>query len=252
MTSLEQIKALREKSGASLQACKKALEENNGDETAAMEHLRKIGESKAAARADRDTGEGVVATAINDKNAVIIKLGCETDFVAKNPDFVEAASVIAQKFLENGKDFDSTEVVNEVGLKVGEKVDLVEVQVLEGAVFGDYVHSNKKVGAIIALDGGTEDMARDVAMHATAMNPLVISPDEVPEEAVTKEKEIWDEQLKNEGKPEEIMDKIMTGKEKKFREENALLKQAFVKDGEKTIEQFLDGVNVKGFVRLGN
>ena len=252
MTSLENIKMLREKTGASLQACKKALEEVNGDETAAIEHLRKIGETKAAKRSDRDTTQGVVATATNDNQAVILKLGCETDFVAKNPDFVSAAEKLAQDFLSNGKDFDATDIVNEIGLKIGEKVDLVEIKFLENGTFGNYVHSNKKVGAIIALDGSTPELARDIAMHVTAMNPLVISPDEVPEEAVKKEREIWTEQLKNEGKPEEILDKIMIGKEKKFREENALIKQAFVKDSEKTIEQTLEGAHVKGFVRLGN
>ncbi len=251
MTSLEDIKALRGKTGASLQACKKALDENNGDETAAIEHLRKIGESKAAKRSDRDTSQGVVATALNNNTAVILKLGCETDFVAKNPDFVEAAEQLAQEFLEKGKDLNTDETVNEIGLKMGEKIELTEIKFLENATFGAYVHSNKKVGSIVALDNGNEEMAKDVAMHATAMNPLVISPDEVDSTLIAKEREIWTEQLKNEGKPEEIMDKILIGKEAKFRGENALLKQAFVKDSEKTIEQFLGDAKVKGFVRLG-
>ncbi len=251
MTSLENIKTLREKTGASLQACKKALEESNGDETAAIDYLRKVGETKAASRSERDTAEGVVATAIGDQ-AVIVKLGCETDFVAKNPDFVSGAEELAKAFLENGKDFDASEIVNGIGLKMGEKVDLTEVQVFESGTFGNYVHSNKKVGAIVALEGGTGEIARDIAMHVTAMDPSVTSPEEVAEEMVAKEREIWTEQLKNEGKPEEIMDKIMIGKEKKFREENALLKQAFVKDSDQTIEQFLGDASVIGFVRLGN
>ncbi|MBT5016994.1 translation elongation factor Ts [Candidatus Peregrinibacteria bacterium] len=252
MTSLEDIKSLREKTGASLQACKKALDENSGDETSAIEHLRKLGEAKAAKRSDRDTSQGVIATAINENTALILKLGCETDFVAKNPDFVEAAEQLAQEFLTNGKDFQTDEIVNEIGLKMGEKIELNEVQFLEDATFGGYIHSNKKVGTIVALNGGTEEMAKDIAMHATAMQPLVISPDEVDSALVEKEREIWTEQLKNEGKPEEILDKILMGKEAKFRGENALLKQDFVKDSEKTIEQFLGDATIKGFVRLGN
>ncbi len=252
MTSLEDIKTLREKTGASLQACKKALEENNGDQTAAIEHLRKIGEAKAAKRSDRDTSNGVIATAIGESLAVILKLGCETDFVAKNPDFIEAAEKLANEYLENGKEHNGSTTANEIGLKMGEKIDLSEVVFLENATFGTYVHSNRKVGTLVALEGGTADMAKDIAMHATAMNPLVVSPDEVDTSAVDKEREIWTEQLKNEGKPEEIIGKILMGKEKKFREENALLSQDFVKNSEQTIEQFLGDAKVKQFVRLGS
>lgn len=124
------------------------------------------------------------------------------------------------------------------------------MHLVTGATVGTYLHTNGKIGVIIALEGGTADAARDVAMHAAAMNPTVTSPDEVSAEKVEQEKEIWREQLKKEGKPEAMFDKIMLGKEKKFREENALLKQAFVKDPSKTIEQFLESAKVAKYVRL--
>jgi elongation factor Ts len=249
--SLETIKMLRERTGASLQACKKALDESNGDQEKAIEILRKKGESKAASRGDRETNEGVVAIAVEGNKAAILKLNCETDFVAKNPDFVEAADKLAKEYLANGEGHDASSFLNDFGLKMGEKLEIGEIKILEAPTFGNYIHSNLKMGTLVALEGGDDEMARDIAMHVTAMNPSVLSPDEVNEEVVAKEREIWTEQLKNEGKPEEIMDKILFGKEKKFREENALLKQAFVKNPDQTIEQVLGDAQVKGFVRLG-
>lgn len=189
--SLDQIKELREATGASMMACKKALTEADGDYNAALDALRKKGEAKAAERGERSTGEGTVASYIhsNGKIGVLVKLGCETDFVAKNDQF--------------------------------------------------------------------QDLARDIAMHIAAMNPLTISPDEVDENLVEKEREIWRAQLLNEGKKEEMVDKILEGKEKKFREESALVKQAYVKDPEKTIEELLtesinklgENIKVDGFCR---
>jgi elongation factor Ts len=251
MTSLENIKSLREKTGASLQACKKAIDECNGDIDLAIEHLRKVGEAKAAKRSDRDTTEGVVSSAVEGKNAVIIHIGCETDFVAKNPDFVTAADELTKKYLAEGKDYDSTEYLNELGLRMGEKVQISNIQFLEGNTIGNYVHSNRKLGSIVVLESGDEAMARDIAMHISAMNPLVTSPDEIDDNVVSKEREIWEEQLKEQGKPAEIMGKILEGKEKKFREENALLKQAFVKNPDQKIEQLLNGIKITEFVRLG-
>lgn len=251
MTSLEDIRILREKTGASLQACKKALEENNGDQEAAIEYLRKAGEAKAAKRSDRDTTNGVIAVATGKGKAVILKLACETDFVAKSPDFVTAAENLANDFLNNGPGFSPEPIINELGLKMGEKIELSDMKYFAEGVFGTYVHSNKKVGSLVALNSGSEDLAKDIAMHATAMNPLVISPNEVDTSLLDKEREIWTEQLKNEGKPTEIIEKILMGKEKKFREENALISQAFVKDPEKTIGQLLGDAQIISFVRVG-
>jgi len=183
--TLEQIKELREATGISMMSCKKALEETKGDYQKALDLLRKKGEAKAAERSERSTGQGVVASYIhgNGKLGVLVQLGCETDFVARNDEFV--------------------------------------------------------------------NLAKDIAMHVAALNPLVVSPEEVSHELVEKEREIWREQLKNEGKKEQMIDNILVGKEKKFREETALLSQQFVKNPDKTIEQLLTeaitkmGENVK-------
>ncbi len=252
MTSLETIKKLREKTGASLQACKKALEESHGDESIAIDILRKKGEAKAASREDRETTEGVVAAALMDGKATLLQLGCETDFVAKNPDFLGAAKTFAEGYLSEGESYDPSKELGDLTLKMAEKIVVADHRTLEGEVVGSYVHSNQKIGAIVALQGGDEEMARDIAMHITAMKPMVLSPDEVDGAKVEKEREIWMDQLKKEGKPEAIVLKIMEGKEKKFREENALLKQPFVKNPDQTIEQLLNGVQIKGFMRLGN
>lgn len=162
-----------------MQACKKALEETKGDESKAIDWLRKKGEAKAIERGERTTGEGIVVSYIhgNNKIGVLVQLGCETDFVARSPDF--------------------------------------------------------------------QQLAKDIAMHVAAMNPLVIAPEEVQPELVEKEREIWKAQLAKEGKPEAMVDKILVGKEKKFREEIALLKQPFVKDSEMNIEKLVSDAVLK-------
>lgn len=251
MTSLDLIKQLRERTGASLQACKKALEETKGDEAAAIEILRKKGEAKAADRSDRITKEGTVAIASQGKKAVMVQLACETDFVAKSPDFVAAAEQLAQDYLKQGESFDPSKIINDLGLKMGEKIAIGSVKWVEAPVLGEYIHSNRKIGTLVGLEGGNAQLAKDIAMHVAAMNPLVLSPSDVSEELVVKEREIWKEQLKNEGKPEALFDKILSGKERKFREENALLKQPFVKNPEQTVEQLLAGAKIQSFVRIG-
>ncbi len=251
MTSLDLIKQLRERTGASLQACKKALEDANDDETQAIEILRKKGEAKAAGRGDRETHEGTIAIAHSGTKAVMVHLACETDFVAKSPDFIAAAEKLANDYLKQGESLDPAQLLNDLGLKMGEKITLGAVKWLEAPVIGDYIHSNRKLGTLVALDGGSAELAKDIAMHVAAMNPLVLSPDEVSNDLIAKERDIWKEQLKNEGKPEAMLDKIMIGKERKFREENALLKQPFVKNPEQTVEQLLSGAKIQSFVRIG-
>lgn len=177
--TVDQIKSLRERTGVSMQACKKALEEASGEEAKAVEILRKKGEAKSAERSERITGEGIVASYIhtNNKVGVLLQLGCETDFVARGDDF--------------------------------------------------------------------KTLVRDIAMHIAAMNPLYIAPEEVPNELVEKEREIWKAQLSKEGKPEKMFAKIMVGKEKRFREEVSLLAQAFVKNPELTIQKLISDVALK-------
>ena len=249
--SASAVMALREKTGVSMMECKKALVEANGDEEAAIEILRKRGADKAAKKSDRTTGEGAVAISGN----AIASVNCETDFVARNEDFVSFVEALAAEASANGADAARAKFEAEKAEKItqlGENMSLSDVQVLEGDMVYGYVHSNRKVGALVALSGGNEQIASDIAMHATAMNPAVTSPDQVSDELVEKEKEIWKEQLLAEGKPENILEKIMMGKEKKFREESALIKQPFVKDQEKTVEQYAQtgGAEVKSFVRV--
>jgi len=250
--NLDQIKKLREMTGVSMTACKVALEEANGDETKAVELLRKKGEAKAADRVGKATGEGAVAIKVGNGKIGMVRLACETDFVSRGEDFCKLADALADKVFK-GEIKDAAQEVPEVkdaGLKFGENIKLAEVALIEGKVMGTYLHSNKKIGVVVSLEGGTEELAKEVAMHTAATNPRVISPDEISNDLVAKEKEIWAEQLKKEGKPEAIIEKIMMGKEKKFREENALMKQPFVKNVEQTIEQFLGGAKVLKYVRF--
>lgn len=248
-----QVNALRQKTGVSMMACKKALVEANGDEEQAIEMLRKRGEAKAVDKADRATSEGVVAAAAANGKGAIVKIACETDFVARNEEFIAMAEKIAQIALE--KDLETAKAEGEAMVKegvgkLGENMTLESIEVAEGPVIDFYVHSNGKLGALVALDGSDNEKAKDVAMHVVASDPKVINPEEISDDLVAKEKEIWTEQLKAEGKPENIIDNILAGKEKKFREEAALMKQAFVKNPEMTIESFLDGSKVTAFMRI--
>lgn len=252
--TIEQIKELREATGVSMQACKAALEEAGGDFEKAVDHLRKKGEAKAADRVGRSSSQGAVVVKSSGGKTAMVKLLCETDFVSRGDDFVNYATEIADGLLE-GKYSDSEKAVPglaEAGMKLGENVQVGEMALVEAPVVGAYIHSNKQIGVLIALDGGSEELAKDIAMHAAATNPSVLSPEEVSDELLQREKAIWAEQLAAEGKPQEMVEKIMMGKERKFREENALVKQQFVKNPEHTIEQLLAtaGANIVKFVRF--
>lgn len=253
--TIDQIKELREATGVSMMACKKALEEANGDATEAVTILRKKGETSLANRAQRSTFQGAVVVKSKDSKYAMVSLLCETDFVAKGEDFLKVAEVLADKLLKGEiKPSDrNLPEVKDLALKLGENIQIGGMKLMEGKNIGEYVHSNKKIGVLVSLQGGNNEVARDVAMHVAATNPRVISPEEIARELVEKEKEIWREQLKSEGKPLEILEKIMFGKEKKFREENALLKQLFVKNPEITIEQLLKNADaaIKEFERFG-
>ncbi len=250
--SAKAVMELRAKSGVSMMACKKALVEANGDAEMAMEILRKKGAAKAADKADRATSEGAIAVF----GRAAVALSCETDFVGKNADFLKFAERIAEVAQEESteaaeKYFESEKA--EMIAKLGENIALGQIATIEeGDVVGAYVHSNNKLAGLVAMNGGTEEIARDIAMHAVAANPVVLSPDEIEDETVSKEREIWTAQLQNEGKPEQIIEKILLGKEKKFREENALLKQSFVKNPEISVEEFArqNGAEVIAFLRL--
>ena len=247
--SIDQIKTLRAQTNVAMMACKKALEDAGGDMEKAIELLRKRGETKAGLKSDRETAEGAIAIS----GRAIIKLLCETDFVAKNESFLEFAQKVAEianeKGAESAKNFFESEKSDKIQ-SIGENLVLDSVEVLEGDVVGGYVHSNAKIATIVVLDGGTPEQAKDVAMHATAMDPLCTNPEDVDPALIEKEKEIAREQLLSEGKPENILENIIAGKIKKFCAERALASQPFVKDPSQTVSQFLGGVKIITFVRM--
>jgi len=247
-----QVNDLRQRTGISMMECKKALMEANGDEEKAIDILRKKGAAKAASKADRVIKQGIVVTKVKGDKAAIVKFLCETDFVAKNEEFQAIANAAADVALKKGAESakeSQEQAVKDLFTKLGENMAL-EIKVMEGKGIGDYVHSNSKIGVIVNLKDKDVEKARDMAMQIAAMNPTVINPEDMPAEIVEKEKEIWKAQLKEEGKPEQIWDRIMTGKEKKFREESALLKQSYIKDGEKTVEQYLESNTVTEYIRM--
>ncbi len=247
--SLSKIQELRNKTGVGMMTCKKALIEADGDIEKAIAVLRKEGAAKAASKSDRSTGEGIVAIS----GRTILTVLCETDFVARNEKFVAFADEIVNKAVKDGIDvateyFES--VKNDKIQEIGENIVLKNLETVEGgSTVGSYVHTNNKVGAIVLLEGGNEDMARDLAMHAVAMDPSVANPEDVPADEIEKEKEIYLEQLRAEGKPEQIMDKIIEGKVKKFCADRALTSQAFVKDPQVTVGEFLGDAKLVKFVR---
>ncbi|PIR52644.1 translation elongation factor Ts [Candidatus Peregrinibacteria bacterium CG10_big_fil_rev_8_21_14_0_10_49_10] len=247
------VSSLRKRTGVSILECKKALEEAGGDEEKAIEFLRKRGMAQAAKKAERDQSEGLIFAAEGDGSVAIVFLKCETDFVARDENFKALGQEIAQTLLSAGADAAAKlaeEKIPAAVQKLGENISLGEMQRVEAGTLGTYIHSNGKIGVVVGLTGGSSEIAKDVAMHAAAMNPLYVRPEDVSAEAVEAEKAIWKEQLAKEGKPEQIMEKIMLGKEKKFREENALIAQEFVKDPSKTIEQYLEGAAIEAYVRV--
>lgn len=233
-----------------MSACKSALEEANGDEEKAIEILRKKGEAKSAERSDRLTSNGVVAIAQKEGASAMISLACETDFVAKNADFLKKAQELADKLLAEGEETDLSTEIAELNIAMGEKVEVKERKVVKGAKVGSYIHLNNRIGVLVSLTGGSEDLAKDLAMHVAAMSPKTLSPDQISDDLLVKEREIWADQLKQEGKPEQIVAKIMEGKEKKFREEFAFLTQAFVKNPDQLVKDLLGSETIEGFWRF--
>lgn len=251
--SASAVASLRSRTGVSILECKKALEEAGGDEEKAIELLRKRGVAQAAKKADREQSEGSVFAHQENGKAGILFLKCETDFVARDDNFIALGTELATALCNEGEEAAKSlaeKKLPDAVQKLGENISLGETHVVEGASIGSYVHGNGKIGVLIALDGGEEGVARDIAMHAAAMNPLYRTPEEVPAEDVAAEKKIWEEQLQQEGKPAEIMEKIMLGKEKKFREENALISQEFVKEPGKTVNDILSGASVTEYIRI--
>ncbi len=249
----EQVAKLRARTGSGILDAKNALEEAKGDEELAIEVLRKRGKAQAVKKGDRVQSEGAIFIATDGKKAALVQVKCETDFVGRSEVFVKFGQGLADTLLAKGKSaFDAyaAEKVPSAVLELGENISLGDVREVAAAVVGTYVHSNRKIGVVVGLEGGTTEQASDVAMHGAAMNPSYVRPSDVSQEVVLKEKEIWKEQMKNDKKPAEILEKIMLGKEKKFREENALTTQAFVKDQNVTVEKMLGAAQIKEYVRI--
>jgi len=254
--SLDQIKKIRELTGAGIVDVKEALAEAANDEAKAIEILRKGGQQLAAKRSERATKEGVIAVAEAAGQVAFVKLTCETDFVARSADFQTAAQDLAVEALElqpeQLQERAETIIQTQLIVKIGENIQFGGSQVLSGATIGHYLHSNKKVAAAVSLAKGSAEVARDIAMHVAALKPEYLLPADVPADITAKEKEIYLEQLKNEGKPAELLDKIVSGKLNKFYSEVCLVKQTFVKDDKLTVEQYLaaNQAEIAGFKYL--
>lgn len=255
--SMADITHLRKMTGAGMMDCKNALNEAEGDFDKAMEIIRKKGQAVAAKRSDREASEGCVLAKENGEFAVAVALKCETDFVAKNADFVKLTQdiedlALAQKpatkeELLASKIGDSTVqdlITDRVGV-TGEKMELGFYEFVKGASTISYIHPGNKLATIVAfnLPGVDYQVARDVAMQVAAMSPVAVRPDEVPAEIIEKEMEIAREKAREAGKPENLIDRIAQGSLNKFYQENTLLQQAFVKDAKITIDQYLKQQN---------
>ncbi|NUM25436.1 MAG: elongation factor Ts [Candidatus Buchananbacteria bacterium] len=251
------ISQLREMTGAGVGDCKAALEEAAGDLNKAIEVLRKKGAVKAAKKSDRVTNEGVIAQVINGGKIATVGLACETDFVALTEGFIKTVEDYAKKLMEVGetafKAWAEDNIKNELIAKVGENIQLTVSQIVEGEVIGTYIHSNKKIAAAVALKGGTSAIGNELAMQIAAMSPLYVKPEDVKPEEIEREKEIYREQLKTEGKPEAMWDKIIPGKLNKFYQEVCLLNQPFIKEDKLSVQQWLtqqgSGIEVVTFSR---
>lgn len=270
--SAADVNKLRQMTGAGLMDCKKALAETGGDFEAAIDFLRKKGAKISASRADRQASEGAVIalTTSDNKKGVIIKLTCETDFVGKNEAFVAFANEIATAALNNEpatlEDLKNLSIaggtiasrlLDEVA-KIGEKIDVVNYELLKGENIVGYIHGANRLGVLVEMNLAPSEAnnaaGKDVAMQIAAMNPVAVDKDGVDATTVEREMEIGREQARAEGKPENIIDKIAQGKLEKFYKDATLLNQEFVKDGAKTVAKMLNdienGLTVKSFRRI--
>lgn len=238
--SIELIKQLRDATGLSVMQCKKALEETNGDIEKALMLLKKKSSDAATKKADRSTGAGRVAIASSGSKTAVITLYCETDFVAKNEDFVALANDLGNYALAHGKEAleaNSAELINPLIQKIGENMKLGQVDILEGETIGTYVH-NAVIAVAVSLQGGNVDLAKDIAMHISAMKPSYITKEDVPADSLQKAKETFQNEVDT-SKPADIQEKILEGKVDSYFKEQTLMEQTFIKDPSKSIKQLL-------------
>lgn len=267
MISASLIKELREKTGAGMLDCKKALEANDGDLDKSIDWLREKGISKAAKKADRVAAEGMAAILTKGNEAVILEMNSETDFVAKNDKFQELVKNILETLIDSDvKELDEAlklkcgdntieEIIVSNTATIGEKLTLrrfARVSKSDDESFGEYIHMGGKIAVLIVTEGTSEEVAKDVAMHAAAMRPTYVSEEDVPSDEVEREKAVLTEQAMNEGKPEEIAKKMVQGRIKKFFKEICLEEQPFVKDSDINVKTFVknNGGSIKAMYRF--
>lgn len=261
------VKELRERTGAGMMECKKALVESNGDIEMAIDNMRKAGQAKADKKADRVAAEGMVIAQVSDdqQSAVMLEINSETDFVARDENFVQFANAATQTALQNnisdiaaleqhtmsGSDVTVEQARQQLIAKIGENIKLRRVvsQKTSG-VIGAYIHGGR-IGVLVNLTGGDQALAKDIAMHIAASGPLVVNPEDVAADVINKEKEIFTAQAQESGKPAEIIEKMIGGRINKFLQEVSLLGQPFVKDPNTKVGQLLKerGATVDSFIR---
>ena len=248
-----EINKLRQQTGAGMMDCRKALVESDGDFEAAIDYLRKKGQKVAALRGDREAKEGVVIakTTSDNKTGYIINVSCETDFVSKNDEYIAFAQSIMEATIKNKvesiEELNAVKIgnetiadkLNEQVAKIGEKISVSKFEKVEAPYVAAYIHGSYRMGVLVGLNKANEEAGKDVAMQIAAMNPIAIDQSGVSEETVARERNIAIEQIKAEGKPAEMAEKIAVGKINKFFKESTLLAQAFVKDGNKSVADYL-------------
>jgi len=262
----QQVKELRERTGAGMMECKKALQETAGDIEAAIEHMRKTGVAKAAKKAARTAAEGIIVIKLtaDKKQALIIEINCETDFVGRDESFKAFANAVAEAAL--AKQTANVDAINNLQLdgetvettrqaliaKLGENIQLRRAALINSdGLIGSYIHGGR-IGVVVAINQAKDELGKDLAMHIAASNPQSLKPEDVPESAVSAEKEIFIAQAKESGKPDSIIEKMVQGRIKKFLNESSLTGQPFVKDPGKTVGELLkeNNADVTEFVRF--
>ena len=264
-----EVNKLRQATGAGMMDCKKALVEAEGDFDKAVENLRKKGQKVAANRADRDSAEGAVLAKVNADNTagVVVSVNCETDFVAKNDSYLALANQILDIALDKASledllaaDFGGMSVADKLTEQtgvIGEKIEIGGFKRVEGSFVGHYIHAGNRIATLVGLSAavdGAAEVAKNVAMQAAAMNPIALNEEGVDASVIEKEIEIAKDQLRQEGKPEAMLDNIAKGKIKRFFKDNTLVNQAYIKDSKQSVTQYVQSVDaslaVSAFARL--
>jgi len=258
------VKELRERTGAGMMDCKKALAETNGDMSKAADYLREKGIAKAAKKSGRIAAEGAVAAYVSadGKVASMVEVNCETDFTANNENFRKLVKEVTEQVAKvNPADLDALneskigskkviDLVTEATATIGEKISVRRfIRYETKGKLTSYIHMGGKIGVLVELDGGSDELGKDVALQIAAMNPLAVDRDRVDAAELEHEKEILRKQALEEGKPEKIVERMVEGRIKKFYKEVCLVEQEFVKDNEKTVNDILGGVKVLNFAR---